>query len=44
MFCVFVGDVDSADDNESETSHTASHPRPLRMAQPLYRVKHETKL
>ncbi|XP_075223326.1 uncharacterized protein LOC142325437 [Lycorma delicatula] len=38
------GDVDSADDNESESSHTASQPRPLRMAQPLYRVKHETKL
>lgn len=38
------GDVDSADDNESESSHTASQPRPLRMAQPLCRVKHETKL
>ncbi|XP_022197939.1 uncharacterized protein LOC111055080 [Nilaparvata lugens] len=38
------GDVDSADDNESESSHTASQPRPLRMVQSVYGVKHETKL
>uniref|UniRef100_A0A1B6CVP3 XK-related protein n=1 Tax=Clastoptera arizonana TaxID=38151 RepID=A0A1B6CVP3_9HEMI len=38
------GDVDSADDNESESSHTVSQPRPIRITQPLYRVKHETKL
>ncbi|KAG8302923.1 hypothetical protein J6590_020677 [Homalodisca vitripennis] len=38
------GDVDSADDNDSESSHTASQPRPIRLAQPLYRRKHETKL
>lgn len=39
-----TGDVDSADDNDSESSHTASQPRPIRLAQPFYRRKHETKL
>ncbi|RZF33331.1 hypothetical protein LSTR_LSTR007676 [Laodelphax striatellus] len=38
------GDVDSADDNESESSHTASQPKPLRMVPSVYGVKHETKL